>query len=223
RAARPGAPGVRPLRADPPRHPARARLRQHPQMLVSASPLDRGGFLSSTQSRTWRDAAYRLLADARENLPAIIQSSERSLQPLFIRQVREVGRGRKKTTVQEKEPTVGWGLREWGVLGDYLLHDGRLLRAAKDGNETVGDPLPDDAFLRTLAQRGVGHQPDNLPVLWVFDRLFAAAGLPKPNVPAAPEYYGQGYTHLTESDWCSLQRQEIGFGRWDQRMSGDRI
>jgi hypothetical protein len=151
--------------------------------------------------RAWRDAAYRLLANTRENLPAIVESSHQSLSPVFILQVREVGKGRKKTTVRETEPTVGWTLHTWpeqygsyppSRVTDFLLHDGRLLRAGQIRTGMQGSLLPDSAFLKILAQSGVRQQPDGLPVLQVFRSLFATTKLQEPNVPPRPEYSGQG-------------------------------
>jgi hypothetical protein len=75
---------------------------------------------------------------------------------------------------------------------DFLLHDGRLLRAGQIRTGMQGSLLPDSAFLKILAQSGVRQQPDDLPVLQVFRSLFATAKLREPNVPPRPEYSGQG-------------------------------
>jgi hypothetical protein len=56
----------------------------------------------------WRDAAHRLLAGTRYNLPAIVASSEELLEPLSIKHIREVGKRRKRRRWSKlKPPSAG--------------------------------------------------------------------------------------------------------------------
>lgn len=180
--------------------------------------------------KAWLDAAHHFLAETRYNLPAIIANSEQLLEPLSIAHSREVGRGRKRTTVIEPEPTVGWELSTWDTYGGwnndvhiygryYLLHDGRLLSAEKP-QYSAAPPKPgilisDSEFLTKLAQEGErqGRRPDHEwhPVISIISSLFESAGHKVPPLPPVPKYYGQGFKHLERYEWDALRRQHIGY------------
>lgn len=178
--------------------------------------------------KAWLDAAHNLLSETRHNLPAIITSSEQLLEPLSIANIREIGRGRKRTRVVEPEPTVGWELSSWDTYGGwnndehiygryYLLHDGQLLSAQKPQYSAAppkpGDLIRDSDFLARLAAEGerLGRRSAHEwhPAVSKINSLLERAGCTVPQFPPVPDYYGQGFKHLENSEWNELRRQYI--------------
>ncbi len=172
-----------------------------------------------TQFKAWLEEAYGLLAEIRRHLSVFVASSEQLLEPLSIKRFREVGKGRKSTTVVETELTAGWELARWDIrIKDnniygryYLLHDGRLLTAEKEelGPQPPqpGDLIGDRKFLAILAElsnlHGYQRAPDKITI------LFENAKLTPPQLPSIPTYYNQKFKHLQKHEWDELHRQYI--------------
>lgn len=149
--------------------------------------------------RTWRDAAYGLLAGLRQNLPAVVRANEHSLQPLTLGLVLSVGKGRKKRTVFEDEPTAGWWLRSWRGWGGpmnehpvtgayYLLYDGRLAHG-EGGGVPRCSIMPDQAFLSMLRPE-LDRDAEN--ARYQVAALYQAAGFYPPPLQV-PDVRGHDY------------------------------
>jgi hypothetical protein len=166
----------------------------------------------------WRDSAYGILSDMRHNLPALVGECKHLLVPISIRHVRKVGWTKQRQQILF-ESAMGWELRTWeddgGFQGthrkcsDYLLYDGRLLTGSypTSGFPAVGSLLPDQAFLQMFRQP---RQVNADTILLHIQTLYGHARLPKPWLPTRPEYSGHNFTHLSMSEWESLEREILG-------------